>query len=397
MFTLDAFSIFAADIRRFPNYFVEARSRVDSVPESRHLKALLSRRIRNRSTPLCRIVSHHIDHHCADVRDRVFGLLSLSSKHAIRADYTKSSLEVVLQLLEQEVCPADSSVARDMSELLRIMGAFYLGPLAAESADMLRQRRLVHAAPRPSPQEVVFDRTIQRQILLKCELCCNVWEDDAGNLVTSLLKGEAPSTPDKYLGDLERFCHGSDVAFKQLKNPLGKVVALADKKVKARDRLLFFSQLRASNDGGRNFNALSPASAGLVVRPSETGIHIVVGQVVVNFRGIKIRSDWSSSMDPTDQYGFENGDCGYQEWWVFMSPADIFVFAVQDLRARVGSPDEGEGPVVELMYCPEETAKRLATSVTADLASSYAIRKHRRPKSPPRGPIVLRSGSIDLP
>lgn len=352
------------------------------------MKALLNMNVA-RGASLWRLVAFHCDYHCADTRDRVFGLLSLSSNHAIWADYTKSTLQVLLQLLEQEACGADNETTQDaraMSDVLSVIGAFHLGPLAAESADMFRKRFLAHAAPRSSSHELVFDRRDQRKIVLHSELCCKVWEDDAGNLLTSLREND--------LRYIERYAKNDAV---KLRNSLGKVVALADKKVESGDVLLFFKDTRSSTLNRRPLDGLSPPTAGIIVRPLESGTHMVVGQVVANLHGIRVRrKGWSPGETGIDQHGFEIGD---NFWWIMMSPEDLFVFAAQDMSSKVSSSGEGVGSIIKWMYHPEETAKRLTTSVTADLASSYAIRQQARGESSPHvnPAIVLRSDSIGFP
>jgi hypothetical protein len=66
-----------------------------------------------------------------------------------------------------------------------------------------------------------------------------------------------------------------------------------------------------------------------------------------------------------------------RNWVVYMSPADLILFAAQDLKSEVSPPEEGVGPIIVLSVCPEEKAKRLTTSVTSDLVSSFAIRRQK--------------------
>lgn len=392
MSTLNAILIFVHDLA-LPR---------QAIFHSDHFKGLLNRNLsRTRTTSLWRLVVNHYDYQCADTRDRVFGLLYLSADNAIRADYTKSTVQVLLQLMQQTVLRVGDEAVHgkdtvSMADVGTVISGFHLGPLATEIADMLRLRRSAHATPNHvSSQKLVFDHRNQRHILLKTDLCCAIWEDDAGNLVTSLLKQKPPSTQDadRYLHHVEQ--HSKDVAVIRLRNPLGKVVALADKKVKAGDILLFFREGALSRPPGRppRGSTLSPPTAGLIIRPVESGIHIVVGQAVID-HGIRTRHQKRRMPgETTDPMGFElENDC----WWVLMCPVDLLLFASQDMKAEVGPFKEGVGSVIRRTYCPEETAKRLNTSVTTDLNSSYAIRRQGPGDlSPPAShAIVLRSDSM---
>ena len=383
---MDAFSILAWDLCENPNH-LKVRG---SVARSKHLKGWLAKRNMGSAT-IWELVADHVDYHCADPRDRVFALLSMSTGNAIRPDYTKSSVEVFLQLLEQEASSVEdplfeSNLGPGMENVWNIVGGFHLGPLAAEIADMLRLRRVAHAATSQPSQDLVFGRHDKRHIVLHANLCCTIWQDKAGNMVTSLLKESRPSTHTRVhdLHYIER--HAEDVAVK-IRNPLGRVVALADKKVKAGDVLMFSRDL-----GGPHFSGLVPPAAGLIVRPLECGICIVVGQVVVD-HGIRPPGRRIPGDTGTDSVGFEIRN---NDWWVYMSPIDLMLFVTQGMKSEVSSPTESIGHFVKRTFCPEETAKRLTTGLTADPASSFAVRE-RDWAAVDSLPIVLHPGSIAFP
>jgi hypothetical protein len=387
-FTLDAFSILAWDLCENPDYLTIR----GSVAHSKHLNGWLTKRNMGSAT-IWELVADHVDYHCADARDRVFALLSLSTGNSIHPDYTKSTFQVLLELLEEDSFSVydplfDSSSGPGMENVWNIIGGFHIGPLAAEIADMLRSRRSVHAVPSHLSQGLVFGRRDQRHIVLHANLCCTIWEDAAGNMVTSLLKNSPPSTHvhGHDLRYIEQYTEDDDAV--KIRNPLGRVVALANKKVKAGDILLFSRDL-----GGPHFSGLVPLAAGLIVRPLECGVHIVVGQVVVD-HGIRPPEMRVSRDVETDPVGFEIGN---NDWWVYMSPIDLLLFVAQGTKFEVSSPSEGTGPVIKQTFCPEKTAKRLTTGVTTDLISSFVLRKRDWGSLQTRLPIVLHPGSIGFP
>jgi hypothetical protein len=353
-----------------------------------------------RGEALWGLVANHWDYHCFDTRDRVFSLLSLSLDNEIDPDYTKSSFQVLLQLLWQRGCstsPSDNDPEYIMTQSLNIISAFHLGPLDAEIANILQLRRSAHAFTRLGPRDLVFDEQEQCPIVLHTDLCCKIWEDGAGNLVTSLLEGRPPTarTWDDNLEYIEQF--SKDVAVK-LRNPLGKVVALADKKVKCGDILLFF---RDYGPPSRIDYTLGPPVAGLILRPTECGIHVIVGQVVVDHgitpseRRCQCHHTGSSSA-ATDSLGFELKN---NNWRVLMSHVDFLLFAAQDMRSEVSPHVEGVGPVIKRTFSLGQTARRLTTSVTTDLNSSYAFRLEDWDELDPPGyktPFVLHSDLIDF-
>lgn len=119
---------------------------------------------------------------------------------------------------------------------------------------------------------------------------------------------------------------------------------MADKKVKAGDMLLFSRDL-----GGPHFS-LVPRAAGLIVRPLECGIHIVVGQVVVD-HGIR----------PPEEQDIEKNSVGFEirdnDWWLYISPIDLLLFVAQGMKSEVIPPSEDDGPVIKRTFCPEGTAR----------------------------------------
>lgn len=391
IFTFDALWILAWDLDKNPDY----REKRGIVAYSKHLQGLLDYdgTISERG-PGClwKLAVDHHNYHCADTRDRVFALLSMShDDSSIRPDYTKSALQVLLQLLKEKLNRLpDDSLMRSMSS---IVSGFHLGPLSAEIADVLQLRRSAHETPFRVPQTLTFDHYHPPKILLGSDLCCKVWKDEDSNLVTSLLKEVPPSTKAcdhefHDLWDLEQYAKNVAV---RVKNPLGRVVALVDKKARADDVLVFFrdqdrvSDFRYAQTGP---TSLSPPAAGLVVRPLIRDLHVIVGQVVVG-PGIRPeRHDESPDRNSTgtDSLGFELGHNG---WWVYMSPGDLLLFIAQDMKSEVSSPGKDVDSPITRTFCPEETAKRLTTNVTISLNSSYALLKQRHGLSPRGGPPVV--------
>jgi hypothetical protein len=206
-----------------------------------------------------------------------------------------------------------------------------------------------------------------------------------GDLVTSLLKDTPPSTQtcDHGLQYIEQYAKGSAV---KIRNPLGRVVALADKKVKAGDKLLFFADF--SDDTALDTTIRGPPVAGLIIRLTKCGIRILVGQVVVDHGIIRPVKRWNSQGELSEH--------GLNEWWILMSPLDLVLFAAQDMISEVSS--SRDGPVIKRTYCPQQTAKRLTTSVTSDLNSSYVFRKRLWDFELPRGFLTILDRSvINLP
>jgi hypothetical protein len=317
----------------------------------------------------------HHDHHCVDTRDRVFGLLSFTSfknRGSIRADYTKSNLQVLLQLVEQE-SHAPGKVVDEVEErgdrfylvgYLNVIGGFLLGPLAAEIAAMVRLRRESPPAilgPRPLTRgQYVYTKT-QHRVVLEVLHWGTICEDENGNKMVSFSKGDEKPM---HVGNHHDSRHveptGEAITVK-VQTPMGSTSALASKTAKAGDSILI---LRDQVHGPR-----APFT-GLVVRPFDRDKHIIVGQVVVSDDFSSIVPDWNGHL-------FYTVDPSQREWLVFMSPEDLILFAAQDLKSEISSPKGGVGPTIVLSVCPEEQARRLTTSVTSDLVSSFAIRRQK--------------------
>jgi hypothetical protein len=106
VFDLAVFTLLALDLTVSSQPGLKMKRK--SVPFSKHLRGLLFEgTIIKRQSLWIRVVEHHI-YQCADARDHVFGLLYESpDRHgarrapAICPDYTKSTLQILLQLLEQ--------------------------------------------------------------------------------------------------------------------------------------------------------------------------------------------------------------------------------------------------------------------------------------------------------
>ena len=176
--------------------------------------------------------------------------------------------------------------------------------------------------------------------------------------MTSFSKGG--DTPIPVVGD-PNFRHieqNTEVITIKVRTPKGVASALVSKNVKAGDSILIFRD--------RSFlHGPQAPITGLVVRPSDCGIHDIVGQVIVgdDFEIVK-----GGSMDR-----LASGALCLWTWLVFMSPADLILFVAQDLKADISPPEEGVGRAVVLSVCPEGKARRLTTSVTCGPVSSFAI------------------------
>jgi hypothetical protein len=324
------------------------------------------------------LAGKHHDYHCVDTRDRVFAFLASTVKTScpFRADYTKSNFQVLLQLLEQEAHPPADVVEEQEHYFLRnylnVVGGFLLGPLAAEIAGMLRMRRLTPAAPNPPPpltQEQFSDSQTQLRVVLEVKLCGTIVAGENGNMMASLSTGDEAPMP---VGDHD-FRHveqSTGVTTVKIPTPMGIASAFVSKSVKAGNSILI---LQDHVHGPR-----SPIT-GLIVRPFDRDIHIIVGQVVF---GDEFSS--ASIYDLLFPIDFDR-----RNWVVFMSPADFILFVAQVLKSYISPPEEGVGPTVVLSICPEEKAKRLTTSVTSDLVSSFATRTPNWLQLPCRGDILL--------
>jgi hypothetical protein len=232
-----------------------------------------------RGSSIWSLAGKHHDYHCVDTRDRVFALLASTAKTScpFRADYTKSNFQVFLQLLEQEAHPLADIVEEEEHYFLRnylsVVGGFPLGPLAAEIADMLRMRRLTPAAPNPPPltQEQFFDSQTQLRVALEVKLCGTIVADENGNMMASFSEGDGTAMP---VGDHD-FRHveqNTEATTVKIPTALGIASAFVSKSVKAGDSILI---LQDHVHGPR-----APIT-GLVVRPFDRDIHIIVGQVVL--------------------------------------------------------------------------------------------------------------------
>ena len=391
--TLDAFSILARDFSYALYRSVRKQRRNhEGFLQSKRLNSWLTK-IFPGSKSTGQLVADFTDYGCVDTRDRVFALLVLSRDNAhsatsIRPDYTKSTFEVLLQLLKQETHGVrekynSTRYAMEAMEMtVSIVGGFHLGPLAAEIADNLQLRRSAHATPTPPSQELVLDNHSLSRIKLYTNQCSRVWKDEAGNMLTSLLKDKEYPSPifDHDPQYVQQYI--KDIAV-EVRNSLGDVVAFADRKLKAGDFLLFFRDLGPSG--------------GLIVRPIKSGFHIIVGQVVLN-HGIRPRSYRSHSHRSRPCFGIDENtfDRENERWWVYMSPLDLILFVAQDMKSEISSSEVGH--IMKRTVCLEDSVKRLTTNVTSDLDSSFAVllpRELEHPSDAPR--IILKSHTIDFP
>jgi hypothetical protein len=185
-----------------------------------------------------------------------------------------------LQLLEQEAHPEPLADIVEEEEhyflrnYLNVVGGFLLGPLAAEIADMLQMRYLTPAAPNPPPpltQEQFFDSQTHLRVVLEVKPCGTIVADESGNMMASFSKGDGTAMP---VGDHD-FRHveqNTEATTVKIPTPMGIASAFVSKSVKAGDSILI---LQDHVHGPR-----APIT-GLVVRPFDRDIHIIVGQVVL--------------------------------------------------------------------------------------------------------------------
>lgn len=333
--------------------------------------------------------------HCSDPRDRVFGLLGLAeeaSSQSIRPDYSKSHTQVLLQLLEEqaEVWEESAVWARrgdchEMVDAHYSIGNYGSSADVPEIATMLQQRRLSHhnsrLSPTPMPHDLSCILKSQRRIAINVHAHCTLRRDPAGAWIAPLV-WKMPSGKESQLPghDFRVDRNGSGNAI-QLHDPNGSMIALADTSSLPGDVLLFFD----------DFRPLAPMMvpvAGLIVRRVEGRMHSVVGQFISDYgvRPCPIIRERDYIAGNRDFYHDSSEDaaceCGGDEelhgshamrWKVYMSPKDLLLFITQDMKIKRRLPGKDVAPITELSMWPEQTAERLATSVTDEPFSSYVV------------------------
>lgn len=94
-------------------------------------------------------IRFYSDFHCSDPRDRVFGLLALArpSFTPFQPDYTKSPMQVFLQLLEHEAFrnkDRGDDVHLFLGHALSVLQSLRLDSYAVDVQQMLQARRSIH-------------------------------------------------------------------------------------------------------------------------------------------------------------------------------------------------------------------------------------------------------------
>jgi hypothetical protein len=421
MYDFRAFRALAEDVHTMPTGFdVYNRLRYDKMTHPQ-VSPYLEKILESDAVPdssLWTLVESYHDSACSDPRDLVFGLLALAddaASRAIRPDYTKSDTSVLLQLLEAHAS------AINMETAFNIAAAFCLGPYDSEIAAMLHQRRKISCHDKMSASLVCNNPDLiipsSSRISVRAHSYCKVWQDAAGTLVAPLVKvaGTKRHSGHDFQIDLETTNAGVSIHA-----PSGTVLAVADMTTQRGDVLLFFSDDDPDDP-------LQTPLAGLVIRPNEGNTQTIVGQFVFEFGvrpcagigGLQFRDDGPyrdediaqdfrcECLDPGPlgfeswkwlrMHGLDSQDSPEssvvvlfsetikwdtyhngrdQKWSVYMSPEDLLLFVAQDLKVEEGSLERNSVPSISNSMHPEETVRRLATDVTSDGFSSYAVCEH---------------------
>ncbi|KAK4543071.1 hypothetical protein LTR36_005848 [Oleoguttula mirabilis] len=126
-------------------------------------------------------------------------------------------------------------------------------------------------------------------------------------------------------------------------------------------------------------------SAGLVVRKTEEGRYLIVGQAIFNpeiapCTGSPSNDDGSgrdTRVNISSGCGCSSGEEYHvksdRKWTVHFAPEDLLLFITQDLAFHDRPKEKDTALMVDLYVRPEEAAKRLRTRVTSSQFSSYAV------------------------
>ena len=313
------------------------------------------------------------DQRCANPLDRVFGLLPLARptcREAIRPDYSKSVMEVMLQLVERKIrSDAEDSegpeyrIMENYWQTAKILGAFGLGPETAEMAVMLHQRQIRtdedDSCSSQVPQDLISALDDSRRMALNVSAYCKVGVNESGECIAPLFATAVSSSTMSSLTrrgfEIEKNDTGDAVI---LQTPAGTVSGLANKQIQAGDILLFF------------WNARSDPPSCLIVRPFEGKIHSVIGQCIVD-SGTTVCSNRFKTCMCGGEPALHSTDGS--TWKVHMSPEDLIFFIAQDLKMEHTQPGKFEEAVWEFSVFPEERARRVSTRVTHKPFSSFAV------------------------
>lgn len=188
-----------------------------------------------------------------------------------------------------------------------------------------------------------------------------VSKNQAGEFIVPLLNSGIVEDPIRH--DFESAQRGADGII-SLRNPGGMVIGLANKHIRSADILLLFSC------GSRS--AVFPA--GLVVRRFKyrakgSVIATIVGQFIVDADVVTFSQDpwrWREVHHEKDSWV-------KVKWWAHMSPEDLLVFIAQDMKCGHRVTETRERTVAEPSVWPEESVRRLTTSITCERFSLYVI------------------------
>ncbi|KAK5107431.1 hypothetical protein LTR62_001292 [Meristemomyces frigidus] len=332
---------------------------------------------------------------CFDARDRLFALLAMaddSSVSGITPDYTQSTVSVLLRLLKQ-ICIAGvfSSVTdKDigMEELFVIISAFRLEASQHEIAALLIAR-LCHRSPSQVPYSQlvpVAEPPEQERVRIpvRIQSFVSIQDDEDGKLWAPLYRNEEEVYPAEWaLGLRTAFRQ----ACQQAQDSSGKIhsrgetLAIATGSVKAGDIALYFGNNK-NDRSKKHFASLHTPCAGLVLRQTSSERYLIVGQIIFDLdveplphalRPEAGRDKATGPSDPPDVV-----------WEVHFAPEDLLLFIVQDLAYHQTPREHNRPTMLDCAVRPESTVKRLQTSVTADIFSSYATCRRRPTVSPAR-------------
>lgn len=338
---------------------------------SRHLETLVEDLAHDasytkNSTSIWDLVWKCKDFRCSDPRDRVFGLLSLERLQpygAIRPDYSNSVTDVLLQLLDQKaMCDKGAKwdpFGWDFDHIRDVVERFGLSSESPNIATMRDQRRDV-----VDEEDLHSDRTQlslfanpneNSRIVLTVRSHCKVWQNEIGQYIVPAERSNASWRENEHF-EVEKSNARS------LQTPAGHVVGLANKQIRSGDILLLFRI-----DGDRKI-----FPAGLITRPCDGKMHLIVGQFVVDDDIPICHNEASCACE-----GHHEGDgLGSSTWKVHMLPEDLLLFVTQDLNLR---PKQGSTP--SRTERREERTRPLTTRVISQPFSSYAMLKPEHPLS----------------
>lgn len=325
---------------------------------------------------------------CSDPRDRVFGLVELANDTSLepfRPDYSKSHTQVIIQLLEHQakLRKLDNSGSRrdgprgdyKMEDAFAIVRSYGSGPDVCDITTMLHRRRDIYHSSKRSLDPPLHDLSralgSQRRIDLDVYSYCRVQRKRSGRygalrcwqapLIRKELNGRYPIrnllVEQESQSEALRIC-----------DPSGTVMALADKKTRSGDVLLFLHD-------SAEFRAHIP---GLVVRRANKSIYMVVGQFIYD-PGVRpcpliprSRVPGVYSCECRGDDDLHSSSLGFESWRVEMSAEDLLLFAAQDIKPNTAELDV-DRPMSSTAAQLEGRWRRLVTSVTDEPSSSYAV------------------------